>query len=516
MAEPEIRPARREDCAAMAGIYNHYVERDTCTFRTNPESLEERQAWFDQHGADHPVFVAEAEGRVIGWASLNRWNGRCGYPMTVEDSIYLDPAWRGRGMGARLLARLLEAAVARGHHRVIAAISADHARSVALHQRFGFVEVGRMTEVGHKFGRWLDVVYLQLSVPPAQPRAPTNTLARIITFDPSTLPGRLAELSALLLDAVESGASVGFLLPLTVAQAQAYWESAAAEVADQKITVLGAELDGQLVGSVQVIPATRDNAGHRAEIAKLLVHRRIRRRGIGRQLMIAAEDMARSKNRTLLVLDTETGSPAEALYRNLGYTAAGHVPDYARKPEGELRPTTLMWKVIGSDLTLALEDPRQPEVIALIRALDDHCAALYPKESNHFLGADRLAQLDIRFVVARQGGRAVGCGALRIDTEGYGEVKRMFVAPSVRGSGLGRRILERVEAEARAAGLPTLRLEAGTRQPEALGLYRATGYVPCAPFGGYQPDPVSVFLEKHLVAAIEHAPRAAEEPTKPG
>jgi phosphinothricin acetyltransferase len=166
MTAPTIRPARREDCAAMCTIYNHYVEHDTCTYRTDLEPLDEREAWFDRHGGSHPVFVAEDGGRVVGWASLSPYNPRQGYRMTVESSIYLSPDQRGRGIGTALLRQLIDAATACGHHAIIAAISAEQAQSVALHQKLGFLPAGRLTEVGHKFGRWLDVVYLQLLLPP--------------------------------------------------------------------------------------------------------------------------------------------------------------------------------------------------------------------------------------------------------------------------------------------------------------------------------------------------------------
>jgi L-amino acid N-acyltransferase YncA len=165
MSDTRIRPARREDCQAMCTIYNHYVEHDTCTYRTDLEPLEERRAWFDSHGERHPVFVAEDSGQVVGWASLSPYNPRQGYRMTVENSIYLDPRWRGRGLGTTLLRQLIDAATSCGHHAIIAAISAEQAQSVALHRKLGFVEAGRLTEVGHKFGRWLDVVYLQLRLP---------------------------------------------------------------------------------------------------------------------------------------------------------------------------------------------------------------------------------------------------------------------------------------------------------------------------------------------------------------
>jgi putative acetyltransferase len=103
----------------------------------------------------------------------------------------------------------------------------------------------------------------------------------------------------------------------------------------------------------------------------------------------------------------------------------------------------------------------------------------------------------VRFIVARRGATAVGCGALRIDV-GYGELKRMYVVPEARGRRLGRLILERIEEEARREGLRCLRLETGIHQPEALALYRAAGYVEREAFGEYAADPLSVFMEKIL------------------
>ena len=151
-----------------------------------------------------------------------------------------------------------------------------------------------------------------------------------------------------------------------------------------------------------------------------------------------------------------------------------------------------------SEVTIALESPRPDAVRRLVRDLDAYLAALYPAESNHLLDVDALAAPDVRFFVARRAGDPIGCGALRIDRAGYGEIKRMFVTPAARGCSLGRRLLDAVEAEARAAGLGWLRLETGIHQPEALGLYRAAGYVARGPFGPYGPDPLSVFMEKAL------------------
>jgi putative acetyltransferase len=151
-----------------------------------------------------------------------------------------------------------------------------------------------------------------------------------------------------------------------------------------------------------------------------------------------------------------------------------------------------------TEIRIALESPRQADVTRLLEALDAYQSTLYPPESNHFLDVEALAGPSVRFFVARRDGEAVGCGALRIDHAGYGELKRMFVTPAARGLRLGRRILDRIEEEARREGLACIRLETGIRQPEALGLYRTAGYAEREAFGEYKPDPLSVFMEKRL------------------
>ncbi len=134
----------------------------------------------------------------------------------------------------------------------------------------------------------------------------------------------------------------------------------------------------------------------------------------------------------------------------------------------------------------------------LLAALDAYLESLYPPESNHILDIDTLCAPDIRFFVARRGREAVGCGALRIDSSGYGEVKRMFVHPAARGQKLGRAILARIEDEASREGLAWMRLETGIHQAAALALYRRAGYAEREPFGEYAPDPLSHFFEKAI------------------
>ena len=149
-------------------------------------------------------------------------------------------------------------------------------------------------------------------------------------------------------------------------------------------------------------------------------------------------------------------------------------------------------------MQVSLESPDQPEVIALIKELDDYQDSLYPPESRHALDLASLMQPHVRFAVARDGqARAIGCGAVVLGPD-YGELKRMVVQPRGRGQGVARALLALLEAEARRAGCHLLKLETGSYQPEALGLYAKSGYERCAPFGQYTNDPLSVFMQKRL------------------
>jgi putative acetyltransferase len=144
------------------------------------------------------------------------------------------------------------------------------------------------------------------------------------------------------------------------------------------------------------------------------------------------------------------------------------------------------------------ESPRQAEIATLVAELDAYLGGLYPAESNHLLDVEALAAPDVRFFVARVDGWPVGCGALRVDREGWGEVKRIYVRPAARGGRVSVLLLERVEETARREGLTRLRLETGIHQPEALGLFRRAGFVERGPFADFKLDPLSVFMEKPL------------------
>ncbi|MBB4194070.1 GNAT superfamily N-acetyltransferase [Rhizobium aethiopicum] len=151
-------------------------------------------------------------------------------------------------------------------------------------------------------------------------------------------------LSEVLADCVTGGASVGFMQPYGAEDAEPYWLDVADAVAGGGSLLVVAELDGRIVGTVQVSAAQMPNQPHRGDLKKLLVHRSARGRGLARLLMEAAEREAAARGKTLLVLDTATGSDAEAIYPRLGWQRVGVIPDYALWPEGGFCDTTLFYK----------------------------------------------------------------------------------------------------------------------------------------------------------------------------
>jgi GNAT superfamily N-acetyltransferase len=154
-------------------------------------------------------------------------------------------------------------------------------------------------------------------------------------------------LSDVLIDCVEGGASVSFMLPMSRAKAEAFWHGASASVARGERVVLAAEdAAGTIVGTVQVVLNQPENQPHRADVAKMLVHRRVRRQGVGAALLAAAERSALGAGKTLLVLDTVTGSDGERLYARQGWQRCGEIPDYALWPDGRPCATTIFFKFL--------------------------------------------------------------------------------------------------------------------------------------------------------------------------
>jgi GNAT superfamily N-acetyltransferase len=165
------------------------------------------------------------------------------------------------------------------------------------------------------------------------------TECTIDLLTPQQAQARRSALVDLLVDSVEAGASVNFVWPMTRTKAEMWWDGALASHARGERLILAAEMQGRLEGSVQLILAPQENQFFRADLAKLLVHTRARRRGIGAALMVAAEYQARRIGRTLLTLDTEAASAGERLYARLGWTRYGQVPGYAARADNSSRET---------------------------------------------------------------------------------------------------------------------------------------------------------------------------------
>lgn len=157
-----IRQATEADLPAILAIYNDAVVNTTAIWNDDIVDLENRVAWFRARtGQGYPVFAAVEGDTLLGYASYGDFRPFQGYRLTVENSIYVDGRARGKGAGSLLLAALVEHAAKAGKHVMVAGITADNEVSIRLHAKQGFVETGRMPELGIKFGRYLDLVFLQ-------------------------------------------------------------------------------------------------------------------------------------------------------------------------------------------------------------------------------------------------------------------------------------------------------------------------------------------------------------------
>lgn len=175
MTAVRIRDAETSDLDTITAIHNHAVVHTTSIWNEDAVDVADRAAWLaDRRTRGYPVIVAVDESGVLGYASFAQWRPHSGYRHTVEHSVYVRGDQRGRGIGKTLMAALIERARAAGIHVMIGGIESGNVASIVLHERLGFAEVGRMPQVGAKFGRWLDLSMLQLTLDdrPAPDAAP--------------------------------------------------------------------------------------------------------------------------------------------------------------------------------------------------------------------------------------------------------------------------------------------------------------------------------------------------------
>jgi phosphinothricin acetyltransferase len=156
-----IRPAALADAAVICTIYNQGIEDRLATLETELRTPAERGEWLGARDPRHPAFVAEAAGAVVGWASLNVFNARPAYQYVADLSVYIERGWRGRGVGRRLLAHLIEVAPALGYHKLVLAAFPFNPAGMALYERLGFRAVGIYREQGQLDGGWVDVIVME-------------------------------------------------------------------------------------------------------------------------------------------------------------------------------------------------------------------------------------------------------------------------------------------------------------------------------------------------------------------
>lgn len=178
MSDTSIRPAVAADAAAINTIYNTFVTTSTATWDTEVEPVGAREKWLaDRQAAGQAVLVAEVAGQVVGYAAWGPFRSKRGYARTMEHTVYVSDAAQGSGLGTALLTELIAQARLAGVHVLLGVISGDNTGSIRLHERMGFTEVGRLPQTGVKFGRWLDLVFLQLTLddgPPVLPGQPSH------------------------------------------------------------------------------------------------------------------------------------------------------------------------------------------------------------------------------------------------------------------------------------------------------------------------------------------------------
>lgn len=158
-----IRPMTQDDLFDVVDIYNYAIEHTTAVYTYEPVDEIERLIWYvEKEQKEEPIIVYESDGHVSGFATYGSFRDWPAYHYTVEHSIYVDPNYQGRSVATQLLTELIRLARESGYHTMVAGIDAENTASISLHQKFNFRHCGTVTEVGHKFGRWLDLAFYQL------------------------------------------------------------------------------------------------------------------------------------------------------------------------------------------------------------------------------------------------------------------------------------------------------------------------------------------------------------------
>lgn len=326
---PRLRPGRDSDAAGFIElIAGCWAEYPGCVMDLDGEVPELRALASHYAGQGGALWVAEAAGGIVGMVATHPLGG-----VAWEIcKMYVAASQRGAGLAQALLRTAEDHARAGGATAMKLWSDTRFTRAHRFYEKHSYVRGGPIRALGD-ISNSIEFAY-------AKPLAGVA----VRRLDAAAASSAEVPLARVLKDCVDGGASVSYLPPLDLAIARAFWRRAASEVATGRRILFAAWDDGTIAGTVQLDLATPPNQPHRADLQKLLVSGGARRRGIARALMAAAEAAAHDAGRSLLVLDTCAGGGAEALYRSLGWTAAGCIPGYAVYGDGSPCDTVIFYK----------------------------------------------------------------------------------------------------------------------------------------------------------------------------
>jgi len=299
---------------------------------------------------------------------------------------------------------------------------------------------------------------------------PPDQLAPVRVECPASLDAQdLEGLTDVLLDCVAGGASVSFMSPLPRARALEFWREAAGAVGrGERRVLLARDHDGAVLGTITLILKQADNQPHRADVAKMLVLRGARHRGVAGALLREAERVAVAAGKTLLVLDTVTGTDADRLYTAQGWQRVGEIPDYALWPDGRPCPTTFFYKKLRG-----FRAYRAADKAACLALFDANCPAFFaPNERDDY--ASFLASAPPQYRVCVEGAQIIGAFGVLPAEAGEGRLNWILVDPRRQGTGLGSAMMSEVRQAVLAGGMHTVHIAASQHSAPFFTRFGAT------------------------------------------
>ncbi|WP_291295694.1 GNAT family N-acetyltransferase [Elioraea sp.] len=327
-----IRPGRDSDAAGFISLIGAcWGEYPGCVLDVDNEAPELRALATHVAGRGGALWAAEVSGAVVGMIAAVPLNHDQAWEIS---RMYVAQSHRGTGLANELLRKAEGHARAAGAKRMVLWTDTRFEAAHKFYEKNSYVRAGSIRVLDDR-SRSLEFRY-------AKPI--TGTVVEVL--DPAAAVSAERRLAEVLKACVDDGAVVGFLAPLPIEKARAFWRERGSEVAAAKRVILASWVDGEIGGCLQLDLDVPENQTHRAEVRQLLVHPEFRRRGVGRELMARIDQAALAHGRRILVLRTWPGGPAETIVRSLGWAFVGVIPGYAIRPTGEPVDEGYWWKRI--------------------------------------------------------------------------------------------------------------------------------------------------------------------------